>query len=157
MWKNIFLLFICVSAHAQTKPCEEKIFKVCSDQVAAFAKELNNSEGKYLVVGFGADWCPWCVSLHKLLDEAKLPRIDIGLYQDKEKVKSGYAVLDQVKAMAGNPKLPAGIPLLAVINTKSKRAAFIDTEPLEKNTKTSKGHDPLKLAAAIKRAEKTLE
>lgn len=155
----IFSAFFTIFAEAQSCNDSGKIYKICSDQQAHFQSELNlhKEKGQNLVVIFGADWCPWCISLHKIMGNKKRAALDIGLYQEREKVSSGFAVLELVKAMAGEKKKLEGLPLLALINPKNGKAIFIDTEPLEKNTKKSKGHDSKKIFAALHEAEKSLQ
>lgn len=156
-----FFLSLILVVFAEAQPCSDsgKIYKICSDQQATFQSELNarKEKAQNLVVIFGADWCPWCISLHKIMGQEKNIPLDIGLYQEREKVSSGFSVLEQVKKMAGEKKKLEGLPLLAVINPKNGKAIFVDTEPLEKNTKTTKGHDPKKLFAALREAEKSLQ
>ncbi len=153
---------------ADNKSCDDKgkIYRVCTDQAKIFdsAWEKAKAENKHLLVVFGADWCPWCVSIHRLLSlgEEGLPGAnvvveEIGLYQEREKLASGLSVLDRVAALSKSPVKRDGVPLLAVINPKNSKATFINTAPLEKNTKVSKGHDPKKLSAAVQKAIKSVE
>jgi hypothetical protein len=43
----------------------------------------------------------------------------------------------------------AGIPVLALVDPKTLKTTLIDTEPLEENTESTKGHNPKKVLAAI--------
>lgn len=147
---------------------EGKIYKVCSDQQEAYNAALERAKkgNKKLLVVVGAEWCPWCVSLHKMLGQPealgkdfskKYELVDIALYRDKTKVPSGEAVQELLKKQAGYTGKLAGIPVLAVVNPKSEKASIIDTEPLEQNTETSKGHNAKKVMAAIQKAERKLK
>ncbi len=170
---SILSLMLGISSYATEAPapaaassvCEDagKVYKVCANQEelyeAAFSKA--KAEKKKLLVVIGAEWCPWCLSLHRLLRDpavfteelsGKYSLVDIALYQKKEKLHSGVAVQQKLKKQAKyKPKL-AGIPVMALVNPANGKAAIIDTEPLEKNTETSKGHDAAKVLAAIEKA-----
>lgn len=165
--KRTFLLVLAIgfslSAEAAIEKCsdEGKVYKVCSAQDSTFEAALMKAkkESKKVLLVVGADWCPWCISLHHHFENPEVQRefaekyvmAEVGLYKERDKVPSGEKVLKQVLAYAGKEKAPEGIPLLAVIDPATKKAVFIDTAPLEKNTKTTKGHDPKKLKAAIEK------
>lgn len=165
-----FLLSLLVPAafaHAAMDPpkCDDagKVYKVCGDQEAAYRERLDAAKGqsKMLVAVIGAEWCPWCQALHKMLNDpafaggsfgGKFVLADVGVYNGKAKVPSGNAILDRIKAQAHYTKKIDGIPILAVVNPKNGRAVLIDTAPLEHNTATTKGHDPVKVQAALEKA-----
>ncbi len=77
---------------------------------------------------------------------------DLGVYNGKVKVPSGDAILNRLKEQAHYFRKIDGIPVLAMVNPRNEKAVLIDTEPLEKNTKTRKGHDPKKVLAALEKA-----
>jgi len=143
-----------------------QIYRVCSDQAAAFtsAEQAAQGKNKLLVVAVGAEWCPWCQSLHRLLDVSGLMKkyekeyslFELGLYQDRDKSATGQAVLNKLMAYAGEKTEPKGIPMLVVVDPVKKKARFIDTEKLEKNTPVSKGHDPEKVFKSIREAADSL-
>lgn len=144
-----------------------KVYKVCSDQEEAFGAAVAKAKGskKKLLVVLGAEWCPWCLSLHKMLSNPEAMQkgfaknydlVDIALYQDRNKIPSGISVQEKIKKDAGFTGKLAGIPVLALVNPTSGKAVIIDTEPLEKNTETTKGHDQKKVLAAIKSADRRL-
>lgn len=54
----------CPFAGASYAPCEDQM------QRLATALEKARGEGKLLLIVLGADWCPWCRSLEKLLPTA---------------------------------------------------------------------------------------
>lgn len=142
-----------------------KVYKVCSDQEAAYAENVKSAkaEKKMLVVLMGAEWCPWCISMHRMLREdpafgaefAKKYRLgDVAMYDGKRKIPGGEAVLKKLQDAAHDhdAKKVEGIPVLALLNPANGKAAIIGTEPLEKNTKDHKGHDPAKVLAALRGA-----
>jgi len=167
LFKYFFLAVFFVSGmplSASAADCDDagKIYRVCRDQQGLYkeAAEKAVAEKKLLLVVFGADWCPWCRSLNTMLSTPELREkmapgtelVEIGLFQDQEKLPSGEAVLEQVAGYSKGKVNRKGIPLMAVVNTEKKKAVFINTAALEKNTKVSKGHDPEKISAAIKKA-----
>ena len=139
-----------------------KAYRFCADQKPIFEEAVKKAEsaGQPVVLVFGAEWCPWCQSMHQLMTvEKESHQIagqavveEIALYKDQDRIPSGWAVLDEVAGYSKAKVDKEGIPLLAVYNPKSKKSAFIDTAKLEKNTKVSKGHDVKKVAAAVKKA-----
>lgn len=164
------LLLVAGPSFGGQVPCNDagKIYRVCSDQAQLLSAAFDRakSEKKKLLVVVGADWCPWCVSLHKLFQGKEFQEkhgqefvlVDIGLYQPtgQEKVPSGEKALDRLKEWAGVKEKLRGIPLLAMVNPANKKATFINTELLEQNTKTEKGHNAEKVFAAILEAKKAL-
>jgi hypothetical protein len=140
----------------------DKVYKVCSDQEESYRADLARAkeQDKMLVVVLGAEWCPWCMSLHHMLSDPafggefakKFVLGGVALYDGKKKVPSGESVLARLKAQARFDRKIEGIPVLAMVNPKSEKAVLIDTAPLEKNTKTKKGHDPKKVLAALETA-----
>ncbi len=152
------------SAAVAEESCNDKtkIYKVCSDQGQIYKAKFDQAkaEGKILIVVAGADWCPWCRSLHDILVDKKFGGAfakrfvlaDIGLYKEKEKLPSGESVLQKLKDQAHFTNKLEGIPILALVNPKGDKTTFIDTAPLEKNTKTKKGHDPQKVLAALEKS-----
>jgi len=142
------------------------IFELCRDQGQVYSEAFHRAkaEKKTLVVIFGAEWCPWCVSLHKILGEPQFGRklareyvlADIAVYQGKEKLASGESVLQKIQEQAHYTKKIDGIPILVLVNPRNKKTVILDTAPLEKNTKTRKGHDPKKVLAALKKATRKL-
>ncbi|MGE3260685.1 MAG: thioredoxin family protein [Bacteriovoracia bacterium] len=160
----LVLLSANVSAAENCDP-QGKVYPVCADQKTVLADALAKAktDKKPLLLVFGADWCPWCLSLHKILRDAELAEAagysiaEIALYKGEDKLPSGVEALDRVLAFAKQKKVGKGIPLLALVNPMNEKATFINTEPLEKNTKVSKGHDPKKLFAALAKAEKKIQ
>jgi thiol-disulfide isomerase/thioredoxin len=164
-------LLLALSVHAaeiNAEPCDDagQVYRVCSDQAQTFQAALNSAQEKKknLLVEFGAEWCAWCHSLHKLFHDPAQEKnwasmsalFEVGLYNGREKSPSGQKVLEQVMAFAGETKEPAGIPILALIDPAKKKAVIIDTEPLEHNVGKNKGHDPKKVFKALQAAAKKL-
>lgn len=165
----LLLAFTLLStAPTRAAACDDqgKVYKVCGDQEATYAAKLGEAKknGKLLVAVIGAEWCPWCQAMHKMLSNPSFGKeyaksyvfADVGVYNGKQHVASGDAILDRIKKQAGYTKKIEGIPVLAVVNPANGKARIIDTEPLEHNTKTTKGHDPVKVLAALEKASAEL-
>src|SRR3989338_11386019 len=118
--------------------CEDKgkLYPICSDQKSAFEKLAAKAveEKKMVLTVFGADWCPWCHSLHRVLHGAEKNEYllsEIGLYRARDKVPSGEKVMQELLGHSSLKEAPKGVPVMALYNPKTKKAVFIDTEPLE--------------------------
>ncbi len=163
MSKLLAFLFLLSTSAAYGAACDDTklIYKVCTDQEKLFEQSSAEAKkaGKKLIVVMGADWCPWCVSLNRIFGVEEFAKefpsyqlAEIGVYKERDRFASGDKVLERLMKAAGEKTKPKGVPILAVFNPKSGKARFVDTEPLEKNTAVSKGHDPAKLKAAIEAA-----
>jgi thiol-disulfide isomerase/thioredoxin len=170
MLQTLFFLLAFSSPSFSADPaCDDagQVYRVCSDQVATFqsAETAAAEKKKKLLVVIGAQWCPWCQSLHLMFDDGVIKKkyekdfalLEIGLYQGQEKSATGQAVLDKLLGYAGEKNPPKGIPMMVVVDPVSHKAKFIDTEKLEKNTPVSKGHDPEKVLKSIREAAKSLQ
>lgn len=160
----IFVTF-CTSMTAYSCDDSGKIYKVCSDQQAAFQATLEQAiaEDKIVLVKFGADWCPWCQSLHKILsneqmlreignDQLLLSEIGTNMYNSAEKVESGINILLAILEANGQSKdVVKGTPLIVVLRPSDLKAVFINTGDLEDNSK-GEGHDKQKVKQAIQEA-----
>jgi thiol-disulfide isomerase/thioredoxin len=163
---SIFIsLFISISAQARTCDDTGKIYKVCSDQIVNvynpnLAQALANDQ--LLLISFGADWCGWCKSLHRIFHDNqfwgqldnKLVLTEIGttFYDSGEQAPSGVELLNQLfETSLQDKSIMTGIPFLAVVNPKTNQIAFIQTGGLEDNSHGS-GHDPAKVLQALQDA-----
>lgn len=151
-------------------PCNDraKIYKVCTDQKVLFQEKAMAAmeSGKFLLITFGADWCPWCQSMNTILSDqsvwssldADVLRLDIGVfkYDGRKKNSSGVQILkDLIVANKKKAKDYNGIPLLSVVDPKTNKAIFIKTADLEDNSQ-GKGHDKDKVIKAVLDSVKTL-
>jgi hypothetical protein len=144
------------------------IYKTCEDQRKLYKDlltqmtEVNKQE--LLLVIFGYDACPWCVSLNRILRsdegqaflrEKKLRLLEIGVFDPKMKaVLSGYRVMFQVTLQSiDSPRSTLGgqeaYPMMALVNPRTKSSVLIETGDLEENTPTSKGHDFRKIQQTL--------
>ncbi len=161
--KTIFLALFCsllLSTPALSR-CNDKknVYKVCSDQLEIFnsASAKARTQNKMLIVNFGAEWCPWCHSLHKLFSNdqfktklgTKANFVDIALYKKRDKLASGQKVLKKLISWAESKVKMQGMPFIAILNPRNNKVTLLNTADLEQNTKTSKGHNSDKVFKAL--------
>lgn len=156
-------------------PVATTAYKGCEDQVAILAAALEEAKAqdKLLLVVFGADWCPWCRALDIMIPSEEImgfkgdgfeykgrfnfTKIAVSVIAKPKNapVPSGVTLIDLIAAEAGIKQAP-GIPFIAVINPKTGKVFARDTEDLENNTATSKGHHAEKVRAVLREAEKAV-
>jgi thiol-disulfide isomerase/thioredoxin len=139
---------------------EKNIYKICQDQQKIWDAVIGQSREKVVVATFGANWCDWCQSLHKLFNDqafkdslkGKFLFVDIGVYNGKKKVEPGLNILKsllQVSTEEAYKKKVDGFPFIVVYNPQSGKSIEKNTGDLEKNTEESKGHDETKVKAFL--------
>ncbi len=105
------------------------------------AMDAARYSGKRILLIFGANWCPWCRSLHELFESDSEIRqicqrhfrvvwIDVGKKDRNLDLNERY----------GNP-LRYGIPVIVVLDADGRKLAVQETGSLEQNTPEKKGHD----------------
>lgn len=170
-----FQVFAIDSKKSESTNCDDskKIYKICNDQQVTYQKLRAEAikQKKLVVIVFGADWCPWCKSMHMIFQNDNFKKdiapsmipYEIGVYQynSKQPVDSGVSILNQYLTLNKlNLKDYKSVPLIAVIkpeiNIQKDKVMFIKTGDLEKNTATSKGHDSEKVLKAILNAKEAL-
>ncbi len=172
----ITLLTSVTFAVGKTVKCDDKenIYKTCGDQKAPFAAAVEKAkrENKIIMITFGADWCPWCRSLHAVLSGSEFKKLlakekigdkslaaqitfaNIGVSHrvgdDREAVLSGREIFAQIAldTKSGEQKID-GMPYLVFYDPAKGKAVFRESGNLEKGDDTV-NHDPVKIIAAIK-------
>ncbi len=168
-----FILLSIPFVQAEDSPtanCNDsrRIYKICSDQGKIFKQASAEalSKDQFVVVVFGADWCPWCHSLNKLFAKEEFMKksadaftvVEIGVYQPEsvDTVPSGIAVLEDLLIKNKvDASVFSGVPLLAVVDPATKKTVFIQTGDLEDNS-NGEGHDATKVLNALNEAMATL-
>ncbi len=193
--KNFKFLFVCMmfllvaiaasksfansEATAAVQQCDDSksIYRFCENQNSVYEKAIASAKtnSKSVLIVFGADWCGWCHSLHKLLVEDKIAEsfsnsLDIieiaveyfGLNEQGQEdsihtqgSKELFTKLADLAAAVDGEKPQLAYPLLAMVNPQNNKVTFLSTGLLEDNTMEGKkvikvGHSPEKIVAAIK-------
>lgn len=145
----VFVLgfFIPFTVYAAENP---KIYDSALDVKAAITKAMVQAkkENKHIILMFGANWCPWCQALHKLLKSDVaiqkylaanfiLIMVDVG-------GKNSPRLNQDLTALYGVQKM--GLPNLVVLNTEGQPLCMQSSGVLEKG----EGHDPEKVMGFLK-------
>lgn len=153
-------------------PFDGKAYAPCDDQMQRLATAVGTAkaDGKVLLIVLGADWCPWCRSLEKLIPSAdvlarKDPEFDFaGRFAftniavsaltggKRVSVPSGIAVDDLLIGSSGAARKTQGIPYLVVLDPASGRVYHRDTGDLEDAFNVEQTHDVAKLRQALRTA-----
>ena len=147
------ILLLTCSAYAVEKSTDDSTSIYASktsaaDQIKAALDRASRSNRRVLL-DFGADWCPWCRALHKLMTEDKDIRHKLAseyevVYVDVDKNKNA-----DVDERYGKPT-KLGLPVLVVLDADGKQLVTQETGSLEEG----KGHDPEKVLAFLKKYQR---
>ncbi|MGZ5569124.1 MAG: thioredoxin family protein, partial [Limisphaerales bacterium] len=128
------------------KPTERKIYDESAngDKQVADATVIAKRERKHILLHFGANWCGWCLKLHKLFESDK---------SIHEELSTNY-VLVLIDVNQGHNKDFAakygadkhGIPFLVVLNRDGKALTAKDTSDFEDGNH----HSPEKVLTFLK-------
>jgi thiol-disulfide isomerase/thioredoxin len=136
-----------VSAGGTLMPFDPPVY----DQSADGSKQISDAliiakkEGKRVLLQFGANWCGWCLMLHKLFETNK----DIA-----QQLKSNYVVVTidvnqghnkEVDKKYGHPT-QYGLPVIVILDADGKQLTTKNTSELEEGNH----HDPDKVMAFLK-------
>jgi|Deesub1362B_J571_1020462.scaffolds.fasta_scaffold03594_2 thioredoxin-related protein len=117
------------------------------------AIERASMTNKRILLIFGANWCPWCVALHKLFETNE--QIHSYLQKHFEVVLIDVGKKDKnldLNEKYGNP-IQNGIPVIVVLDSNGEFLAVQETGSLEKPVKEGeeKGHDPEKVMQFLRK------
>lgn len=125
-----------LAADLSRRTPREAVYPVCADQMALFAETLAKarSQGRLVLIEFGATWCPWCRTLSGQLegpailaspdgqrtlgDDFLVLKIGISTLAKGRRVAipSGEDVLERVIAHAPPAAKLRAVPFLAVVD-----------------------------------------
>jgi thiol-disulfide isomerase/thioredoxin len=152
-------------------PLPGAIYRPCEDQRVILAKALAEAKASNakLIVVFGADWCPWCRSLEKILPTAGVlgdaefkgrytfVNIATSVLANGQKISvpTGAEALKNVEV---NAKLASnGVPFIAVIDpNRPDRIFATGTDDLEDNSGGQRGHSAEKIKQRLRLSEASL-
>ena len=107
------------------------------------------AEHKRVLLDFGANWCPWCHSLHRLFTTNREVSAVLGgsyvLVMVDVNTRGGVARNAGINARYGNP-IRLGLPVLVVLDADGRLLCTKDTGELEEG----RGHSPAKVLAFLR-------
>lgn len=135
--KNVFLVFIVLALNStivfSQKP-EGKIYKpeanAKKDIELATQQALNENKNIMLIIG--GNWCPWCIGLHKFIDENS--SVDSLLRANYVVVDVNYSKENKNLELLRKLKFPQrfGFPVIVILNQKGEQIHTQNTAYLEK-------------------------
>lgn len=136
-----------VSAEGTPTPFRPPVYDESADgsKQISDALVIGKKEGKRVLLQFGANWCGWCLMLHKLFETNK----DIA-----QELKRDYVVVmidvnqghnKEVDAQYGHPTR-YGLPVIVILDAAGKQLTTKDTSELEEGNR----HNPDKVMAFLK-------
>jgi thioredoxin-related protein len=141
--------------NSQKQSCEDSqaIYKKCSDQNKIFSDGylLAKKNKKLHLIKYGFENCPWCQSLHKLLEVGELKEFKNSHFISSNidiTTSSGKEVFSRNKGDYTKKPNETGFPFLVIINAENNKQVYLDPSDLEDNT-NGKGHDIKKLKSAL--------
>lgn len=128
----VLLMFIAVPSPMRAEGAEKpKIYNESAngDKQLADATVIARRERKHILLQFGANWCGWCLKLHKLFERDK---------PIHEELSTNYVLVLIDVNQGHNKEFGAkwgadkhGIPFLVVLNRDGKTLSTKDTSDLE--------------------------
>ena len=136
-----------VSAEGTPSPFHPPVYDESADgsKQISDALVIGHKEGKRILLQFGANWCGWCLMLHKLFETNK----DI-----TQELKIDYVVVTidvnqdhnkEVDAKYGHPTR-YGLPVIVILDADGKQLTTKNTSELEEGNH----HNPAKVIAFLK-------
>ncbi|MEK6799232.1 MAG: thioredoxin family protein [Planctomycetota bacterium] len=123
--------------------------KADGEKQIADALTAAKSDGRRVLLQFGANWCIWCHWLHTVLTTdpkiAKVVKDDYLLVLIDIDDVDGKRHNDAIDERFGRPT-KSGVPAWIVLNANGKMLASVNTEAMEKG----KGYDNEKVLATLK-------
>ena len=112
---------------------------------------LAGKENKRILLVFGANWCPWCLRLHHLIESDK--EINSFIHNHYQLVLIDLGRRDrnmEIDARYGQPN-KLGIPAIVVLDKDGTQLYTQETGSLAfPEEHAQKGHDPVKVMLFLK-------
>jgi thiol-disulfide isomerase/thioredoxin len=154
------------------EPSDEKCpvaaskYDPCQNQELIYSQALSQAaeKDKKLLLLFGADWCPWCISFQRFLESPvnqdllkNFAVANIAIFHGRTGSPTGKSVMGKILQMG---KLSAGmsdrLPGIAIVDPKNKRAVFLDSLLLRESP-DSKAFDAKKFRESVAKALRDLD
>lgn len=164
-------------AYRETTGCPfpTVVYAACEDQMQRLGKGLAaaKADGKLLLIVIGADWCPWCRALEKILPTDKVLGRKDALFDftstyayiniatsavvngKRQPVPSGEAAQAFVMSRAEG-KIGRAIPYLIIVDPRSGKVVHSGAAHLEDTWNIEGGHDPAKVRELLRAAHEKL-
>ena len=135
--KNVFLIFAIIilnSTNVFSQKAENKIYNpeanVQEDIELAIKQAINKNKNVMLIIG--GNWCPWCVRLHKFIDDNT--SVDSLLTANYVVVDVNYSKENKNLVLLRKLKFPQrfGFPVIVILNQKGEQIHTQNTAYLEK-------------------------
>jgi len=136
--KNFILIFVFLNAisliMAQSNDDKNKLYNPMADASADIdnALRLAQEQNKHVMIQIGGNWCPWCIKVHKFINENAL--IDSIIKADFVFILVNYSKennnFDVLKKLEYPQRF--GFPVFVVLDEKGKRLHTQDSGFLEK-------------------------
>ena len=135
--KNVFLIFAIIilnSTNVFSQKAENKIYNpeanVQEDIELAIKQAINKNKNVMLIIG--GNWCPWCVRLHKFIDDNT--SVDSLLTANYVVVDVNYSKENKNLVLLRKLKFPQrfGFPVIVILNQKGEQIHTQSTAYLEK-------------------------
>ncbi len=146
----VFALFAAIPGQVRADDTHKAIQPAIYDESADGAKlvadalTIARTQGKCVLLEFGANWCIWCHRLHNLFEADK---------SIAEKLKQNYIVVmvdvnddhnKDIDAKYGNPR-QTGLPAIVILDSAGKQLTTVATSTLEEDDH----HNPQKVLSML--------
>ncbi len=143
----ILFLFAVSALAGETRKDSQGPYDPTADahKEIAHAIKMAQKKDQNILLMFGANWCPWCRALHKLMEtdseingflkkNYQVVLVDVGKKDKNLDLNSRY----------GEP-IKLGLPALVVLDSNGRQLVLQETGALETNNPAVKGHEPKKV------------
>jgi thiol-disulfide isomerase/thioredoxin len=139
----------------ETADAKKRIYDDKADAKAQIDAALASAkrENRRVLIQWGANWCPWCRSLHACFQTDPTLAKTLRSEYDVVLVDIGEGFFDQnldLAAKYGADTKKHGVPFLTVLDGEGKVLVNQHTDPFETNEEGKKGHDAKKLQEFLK-------
>ncbi len=134
--KSIFvtaLLFISILTFSQSEKI--KIYDPAANAMEELNKAISKAqkEDKHVMVQIGGNWCPWCIKLHRFIEDHQ--KLDSLIAADYVFVRVNYSKENKNMDVLERLEYPQrfGFPVMVVLDGNGKRIHTQETGNLEED------------------------
>ena len=126
----------------------QSIYNPKADAKADIAKAVQKAkkENKHVLIQVGGNWCPWCIKLHKYIDNT--PSVNKIVKDNYVFILVNYSKENKNKEVMKQLEYPNrfGFPVIVVLDQNGRRIHTQNTGNLEKD----KGYDIKRVSSFLK-------